>query len=197
MRLAQRTGEADQARVAAQQAQAKAQMAQSETNDAMRQTQIAQDDAALAQQKTRDAQARAAQLETQLNELAAKKTERGIIITLGDVLFGTDLARLTAEGMYATQKLALLLQQNPQRNVLIEGYTDSVGAADYNQALSERRANAVRGALLEQGVAAERIAMRGYGESYPVAANETTADRQLNRRVEIVVSDDSGRTISR
>jgi outer membrane protein OmpA-like peptidoglycan-associated protein len=204
MRLAQRTAEADQAKVtaqqaqlAAQQAQAKAQMAQSETSEALRQTQLAQDDAALAQQKTREAQARTAALETQLNDLAAKKTERGLIITLGDVLFGTDLSRLTSEGMNATQKLAMVLQQNPQRRVLIEGYTDSTGAADYNQALSERRANAVRSALLEQGVAAERIAIRGYGESYPVAANETAANRQLNRRVEIVVSDDSGRTIGR
>jgi outer membrane protein OmpA-like peptidoglycan-associated protein len=204
MRLAQRTAEADQAKataqqaqLAAQQAQAKAQMAQSETSNAMRQTQMAQDDAALAQQKTREAQARSAALEAQLNDLAAKKTERGLIITLGDVLFGTDLSRLTSEGMHTAQKLAMLLQQNPQRKVLVEGYTDSTGAADYNQALSERRANAVRTALLEQGVAVERIAIRGYGESYPVAANETAANRQLNRRVEIVVSDDSGRTIGR
>jgi outer membrane protein OmpA-like peptidoglycan-associated protein len=99
--------------------------------------------------------------------------------------------------MRTAQKLAMLLQQNPQRTVLIEGFTDSTGTAPHNQDLSERRANAVRSALMAQGVAPERIATRGYGESYPVAANETAANRQLNRRVEIVLSDDSGRTVAR
>ena len=99
--------------------------------------------------------------------------------------------------MHTTQKLATVLQQNPQRTVLIEGFTDSTGTAAHNQELSERRANVVRSALLEQGVAAERISTRGFGESNPIATNETAANRQLNRRVEIVLSDDKGIVIAR
>ncbi|MCM2296983.1 OmpA family protein [Rhodoferax sp.] len=197
MRLDQRTNEANVARMRADNATQAAQLAQSDAAQAQRQAQQAQLDAANAQRQTQEAQAHAAQLEAQLAELAAKKTARGMVITLGDVLFGTDLSRLTADGMRSAQKLAIVLQQNPERNVLIEGFADSTGAADYNQGLSERRASAVRTALLELGVARERIDMRGYGESFPVAANDSAASRQLNRRVEIVLSDDSGKIVAR
>lgn len=183
LRLDQRTNEANQAKMQAEQSKLAEQVAQGETAEAQR--------------KTQEAQAQAAKLEAQLAELAAKKTERGIIITLGDVLFGTDQARLTPDGMRTVQKLADVLQQNPQRTVLIEGFTDSTGAASYNQQLSERRATAVRSALSDLGVTRERIAIRGYGESYPVAANNTNQSRQLNRRVEIVLSDDSGKIAPR
>jgi outer membrane protein OmpA-like peptidoglycan-associated protein len=172
MRLDQRTREADQSRTAAN---------------------IARGDAAYAQQQTRDAQARNANLEAQLAELSAKKTERGMVITLGDVLFATDQARLNPEGQRTVQKLAQVLTQNPQRTVLVEGFTDSTGSSAHNQALSERRADAVQLGLLEQGVARNRIAIHGYGEAHPVAGNESTADRQLNRRVEIVLSEDDGK----
>jgi outer membrane protein OmpA-like peptidoglycan-associated protein len=139
-----------------------------------------------------DVQMRNAQLEAQLADLAAKKTERGIVITLGDVLFGTDLSRLNNDGIATAQKLAKVLQSNLQLKVLVEGFADSTGATAYNQTLSERRAGAVQSALLDMGVARDRVAMRGYGETYPVAANDTAANRQLNRRVEIVLSDDTG-----
>lgn len=197
MRLDQRTNEANVARMRADKATQAAQLAQSDAAQAQRQAQQAQLDAANAQRQTQEAQARSAQLEAQLADLAAKKTARGMVITLGDVLFGTDLSRLTADGMRSAQKLANVLQQNPQRNVLIEGFADSTGAADYNQGLSERRASAVRAALLEMGVVSERIDMRGYGESFPVATNDSAASRQLNRRVEIVLSDDSGKVVAR
>lgn len=174
--LAQRTNEADQAKMSAEQSKLAAQVAQGETQEA---------------------QARAAQLEAQLADLAAKKTERGMVITLGDVLFGTDMARLTPNGMRTAQKLADILQQNPQRTVLIEGFTDSTGGAAHNQELSERRAAAVRNALQELGVASERVAIRGYGEAYPVAPNNTAQNRQLNRRVEIVLSDVGGKVAPR
>jgi outer membrane protein OmpA-like peptidoglycan-associated protein len=136
-------------------------------------------------------------LEKQLADLAAKKTERGMVITLGDVLFGTDVARLNPDGMRTAQTLADVLQQNPQRTVLVEGFTDSTGTGPHNQDLSERRASAVGSALQEMGVARERIAIRGYGEAYPVAANNTAQNRQLNRRVEIVLSDVSGKITQR
>ncbi|HSN79499.1 MAG TPA: OmpA family protein, partial [Rhodoferax sp.] len=197
MRLDSRTNEANAAKLSAERATLTAQQAQSDAAAAQRAAQQSQMDAASAQRQTQDAQARNAQLEAQLADLAAKKTARGMVITLGDVLFGTDLSRLTPDGMRSAQKLADVLQQNPQRRVLIEGFADSTGAADYNQALSERRATAVRTALLDMGVARERIEVRGYGESFPVAANDSAGNRQLNRRVEIVLSDDSGKVNAR
>ncbi len=190
MRLAQRTNEADKAKADSQQANQVAQVALDQAALAQRRTEEAQRD-------NRQAQAHAAQLEAQLADLSAKKTERGIVITLGDVLFAVDVARLNADGMRTTQKLADVLQQNPQRTVLIEGYTDSTGTAPHNQELSERRAGAVRSALQEMGVAAGRVSVRGYGQSNPVASNDTQQSRQLNRRVEIVLSDDSGKVSQR
>ena len=197
IRLDQRTNEANIAKNSAAKSLQDAQVAQGEALQAQRQTLQAQGDAAEAQRKTQEVQARAAQLEAQLADLAAKKTERGMVITLGDVLFGTDLARLNQQGMQTAQKLANVLQQNPQRNVLVEGFTDSTGTDSHNQGLSERRAAAVQLALQELGVARERIAIRGYGETHPVAANDSAQNRQLNRRVEIVLSDDKGVVIAR
>lgn len=185
VRLDQRTQQADQARGKAEEAE---RVAQAARDDAARATQQKE----LAQRQTDEANARSAALEAQLAELSAKKTERGLVITLGDVLFGTDLARLNADGMRMTQRLATVLQQNQKRVVLVEGFTDSTGTPGHNQALSERRAGAVRELLLNLGVTGERVAMRGYGQEYPVAANDTASNRQLNRRVEIVLSDERG-----
>jgi outer membrane protein OmpA-like peptidoglycan-associated protein len=190
MRLAQRTNEADKAKADSQQANQVAQAALDEAALAQRRTNEAQ-------RANRDAQAHAAQLEAQLAELSAKKTERGIVITLGDVLFAVDVARLNPDGMRTTQKLADVLQQNPKRTVLIEGYTDSTGTAPHNQELSERRAGAVRTALQDMGVAGGRVTVRGYGQSNPVASNDTQQNRQLNRRVEIVLSGEDGKLSQR
>ena len=186
LRLEQRTVEANQANAAAERAKMDAAAAQNQAAAAQGQT-------AAAEAATREAQARAAQLEAQLADLAAKKTERGMVITIGDVLFGTDKANLTPNGMATVGKLAAVLAQNPQRSVLIEGFTDSTGSLAHNQDLSERRAGSVRDALVQMGVARERVATRGYGPSFPVAGNDTAANRQLNRRVEIVLSDESGK----
>lgn len=183
IRLAQRTNEAEAARASAEKSRMAAEVAQGEAMRAQRQAQ--------------DAQARTAQLESQLAELAAKKTERGILITLGDVLFGTDQARLNADGMNKARNLALVLQQNPTRNVMVEGFTDSTGTAAHNLDLSERRAMAVRDALQEMGVSRERVAVRGYGELYPVAGNDNADSRQMNRRVEIILSDENGKISAR
>lgn len=183
MLLNQRTIEADQARASAENARIA--------------TRIAKGDAAEAQRQTAEAQARTASLEAQLADLAAKKTARGIVITLGDVLFATDQAQLNADGIRTAQKLASVLQQHPQRSVLIEGFTDSTGSTAHNQELSERRAGAVRNVLTDMGVARERVAMRGYGEAFPIAANDTNQSRQLNRRVEIYISDNNGQIAPR
>ncbi len=141
--------------------------------------------------------AQAALLQVQLAALSAKQTERGMVITMGDVLFDANLSNLNSDGMTTAHKLADVLSQNPQRRVLIEGYTDSAGSVDYNQELSERRAQSVRTALQELGIAPDRIAIRGYGKNFPVAPNDNGADRQMNRRVEIVLSDADGKIIAR
>lgn len=183
VRLEARTAEADRAKMDAAQAQQQAADAQRQAADAQRQ-------AAEADAKTREAQARAAQLEALMTDLQAKKTERGLIITIGDVLFATNQAALTPNGQATVRKLADALVQNPNRTVLVEGFADSTGSTAHNQELSERRANSVRAALTQMGVSPERVAMRGYGEAFPVAPNDTASNRALNRRVEIVLSNE-------
>lgn len=191
-RLDLRTREADQASADADRSRQDAQLAKDRAAQSDSQAALARASAADEQRKAMEAEARTASLEAQLADLAAKKTERGLVITLGDVLFGVDQTRLTSDGMRTVQKLASILEKYPERSVLIEGFTDSTGTDAYNQDLSERRATTVRSALQDMGVARERISMRGYGEGYPVAANDTKQNRQLNRRVEIIVSTGEG-----
>ena len=136
--------------------------------------------------------ARAQQLAAQVDDLQAELTKRGLVLTLGDVLFDTGLATLKPGAERTTRALVTFLNENPGRNVLIEGFTDSVGSDESNMGLSQRRADAVRTSLVGQGIASTRIRTRGYGESYPVASNDNAAGRQQNRRVEIVISDPQG-----
>lgn len=136
--------------------------------------------------EARDRQIRV--LETELAELRADRTDRGLVVTLtDDVLFDVDQAELKPGGMQRLARVAEFLRQNPDRNVLIEGHTDSTAPDAYNLALSQRRANAVEDFLITQGVDPTRISAIGYGEQLPIATNETAAGRQANRRVEIVV----------
>jgi outer membrane protein OmpA-like peptidoglycan-associated protein len=171
---------------------AEASKAQQSAEASQRQAEASQQEAAMSQQQAREAEMRTSELETQLKELNAKKTERGLVITLGDVLFDTNKAQLKSGSTRGLQKLADFLKQYPQRKARVEGYTDSTGDADYNQALSDRRANAVRTSLVDMGISNDRISTQGYGEESPVASNDTATGRQLNRRVEIVLSDDNG-----
>ncbi|MDP1667370.1 MAG: OmpA family protein [Methylobacter sp.] len=138
-----------------------------------------------------------AQQAMELQALNAKKTERGMVITLNDVLFSTNKSQLASGGIRNVQKLADFLTQYPQQKVLVEGYTDSIGSDSFNQELSDRRAYAVRTALTDMAISSDRIAARGYGEAFPVAGNETAASRQLNRRVEIILSDENGNIVPR
>lgn len=180
VQLEARTAEADRAKRDAAAAQAQAQAAQAQ--------------AAAAQQQAAQQSERAARLEALLVELHAQKTERGMVVTIGDVLFATDRAELNANGMANVRKLAEIMMQNPDRTVMVEGFTDSTGSAAHNKDLSERRAASVAQALASLGVPRERIGTRGYGEAFPVASNDTASNRQLNRRVEIVLSNE-GATI--
>ncbi len=129
-------------------------------------------------------------LQQQLAELHAKQTKRGLVLTLGDVLFETNKADLLPGAMRSIDKLAAFLKSYPNRKVLIEGHTDSRGSEAYNLKLSQKRANAVKEALIERGIDPSRIIAKGYGEAYPVASNLTAAGRQQNRRVEIVILDE-------
>lgn len=140
---------------------------------------------------------RAEQLQRELGELKAQQTERGLVLTLSDVLFEFDKATLKPGAQRTMDKLNEFLQEYPNRTVLIEGFTDSVGSETYNLGLSQRRAEAVKDALLMRGIQSDRIMTRGYGEQYPVANNDSAAGRQLNRRVEIVLSDESGQIPTR
>ncbi len=128
------------------------------------------------------------QLKRQIAELNAKQTERGLVITLGDVLFQTDKSQLKGAAANNLDKLVAFLNSNPDRNVLIEGHTDNVGSDDYNRSLSQRRAESVRSYLLSRGIAANRIDASGKGESSPVASNNDATGRQMNRRVEVIIA---------
>jgi len=176
---------------------AEANKAQQSAVASQRQAEASQHEAATSQLQARDAEMRTGLLETQLKELNAKKTERGLVITLGDVLFDTNKAQLKSGGTRSLQKLADFLKQYPQRKAQVEGYTDSTGSADYNLELSDRRANAVRSSLVGMGIGNDRITTHGYGQESPVASNDTADGRQLNRRVEIVLSDETGAVSSR
>ncbi len=136
--------------------------------------------------------ARSQVLIDQLKALNAQKTERGIMMTLGDVLFSTNKAQLKSGGIRNLQKLVDFMNQYPQYKVSIEGHTDSQGNDEYNQQLSEQRASAVETTMMNMSIASDRIAMLGYGESFPVASNDNVGGRQLNRRVEIILSDENG-----
>ena len=128
-----------------------------------------------------------AKVEALEKELQAVKTERGTVVTLGDVLFATGRAELQPGAMLTIDRLANFLAEYPKKTVLIEGHTDSAGSESYNQYLSERRAMAVRTALVQANVDPARISTVGYGEMRPIATNDTDAGRLKNRRVEIVI----------
>lgn len=124
----------------------------------------------------------------ELAALNAKPTDRGMVITLGDVLFDTGRSELKAGATSNLSKLAAFLNQYQERTVAIEGHTDSVGTEEYNVDLSQRRADAVKSYLVNQGVNSMRITTAGKGEDAPVADNTTAAGRQQNRRVEVIIS---------
>ena len=204
LQLDARTNEADQAKQQAAMAQQQAAMAQQSVEQKNAELVAKTAEADVARQQAANAQASAEQdkaslaaLQAQMDELHAKKTARGMVITLGDVLFDSGKATLKSGGERDVQRLADFMQRYPERKVLIEGYTDSTGGSSYNQTLSEQRASAVSNALINLGVSADRVSTKGYGKAYPVASNNNVAGRQLNRRVEIVLSDDKGNTTAR
>ena len=154
-----------------------------------RAAELARDDAYMARTDAERAMLELESTRARLAELEAKQTERGLVVTLGDVLFEVDRAELKPG---ATQRLANLvdvLRENPASTIAIEGHTDSTGGHAYNVSLSQRRADSVKSYLATQGIDATRITTRGMGPDYPVASNADAAGRQQNRRVEVVIQD--------
>jgi outer membrane protein OmpA-like peptidoglycan-associated protein len=139
--------------------------------------------------KSADLGSELARLKTQISGLKAEQTERGWVLTLrSDVLFDSSSATLRPGARRAVDNLAQFMDRYPEREIAIEGFTDSVGGQEANRRLSESRAAAVKKALVARGVEPSRIDTRGYGPAFPVASNETPTGRQLNRRVEIVIN---------
>ena len=120
-------------------------------------------------------------------EVKVEQKERGTTVTLEDINFEFGKAELLPGARQTIDPLVELLKKDPKRNILIEGFTDSVGNDQYNLKLSLQRANAVRDAITAKGISSERITTKGYGKLFPVESNETPAGRQKNRRVEIII----------
>jgi outer membrane protein OmpA-like peptidoglycan-associated protein len=150
-----------------------------------------------AQQRAQEAATQAQQLEKELAELNARNTERGLVMTLESTFFDYNSSALKPGAMNKLSPLITFLREHPERNVTIEGYTDSLGSESYNLDLSQRRAETVRDFLIKNGVSPAQVTARGYGENFPVASNNTEAGRQQNRRVEIIVSHGSERVVGR
>jgi outer membrane protein OmpA-like peptidoglycan-associated protein len=181
-RLDARTREADAAKdqVATAQAESAAQRVAAD--------QARSEAATTAQLAAASSAQQAAELQRQIDVLQAKQTDRGLVLTLGDVLFTTGRADLKPGAAGNLDKLVAFLNKYPDRSVTIQGYTDSVGSEDYNQRLSERRADSVKSYLAEQGISSMRLSALGKGRSNPVADNDSAAGRQQNRRVEVIIS---------
>lgn len=167
--LAARTREAENAKAAAANSQALAAVALSQRDQANEET---------------------ARVQAELEALKATPTPRGLVLTLGDVMFDTGRSELKSGGMRKIDQLAQFLTEHSDRRVQIDGFTDSVGSDAYNEELSRRRADAVKAALVSRNVDPARISTEGYGKAYPVASNNDSGGRQLNRRVEVVIGKD-------
>ena len=151
------------------------------------------DDAKIARDQATE---NAARLQAEVDALKAKPTDRGLVLTLGDVLFETGSSTLSPGAGRNMDRLVQFLTDHPERLVQIDGFTDSVGTDSFNQDLSQHRADAVRYQLVSRGISSTRIATQGYGKAYPVASNSESSGRQLNRRVEVVIGADNGTAIA-
>ncbi|GAC1329033.1 MAG: OmpA family protein [Steroidobacteraceae bacterium] len=207
-RLAQlhAAAKADDARVAAGQAERdqimlaarnrEVQNAKSATTEARMAANAALDQRDLATQQRDQAAQEAARLQAEVDQLKATQTPRGLVMTLGDVLFDTGRSELNSGASRKLDQLAQFLSEHKDRRVQIDGFTDSIGSDAYNEELSRRRADAVKSALMVRGIDSSRIGTQGYGKAYPVANNSDSGGRQLNRRVEVVIGGDNGTSIS-
>lgn len=179
--------EAEEARERQQDLARQAEQAREEAAAARELADARAQEAELARREAEALKAEVNDLKSELSNLETRETERGVVVTVGDVLFEVDKADLKAGAIRNLDKLVEFLQSYPERLIRVEGHTDSTGAAEYNLGLSQRRAGSVRDMLLDRGIDPGRITTEGLGEDYPVASNNTESGRQQNRRVEIVL----------
>lgn len=189
-------GEADRNQVLLDARTREAQNATEQARAEQQKAEAAKQEALSAQAQAEQARTEAADMQKQLAELQAKQTERGMVLTLGDVLFDTGQATLKPGAQSVLDRVAGFMAKNDGTKVIIEGHTDSRGSDSYNEELSQRRAQAVSDALAAHGIDRGRVEAVGRGEALPVASNDSAAGRQQNRRVEIVFSDQEGRFAS-
>jgi outer membrane protein OmpA-like peptidoglycan-associated protein len=180
-RLDSRTREADRAK-------SDAMLARAESAEQKLAANSARSDADAALMAANASQQQAAELQRQLEILQAKPTDRGLVLTLGDTLFATGKAELKSGATANLDRITAFLAEYPTRTAAIEGFTDSMGSDDMNQSLSQRRADAVKNYLVNQGVVSSRLSASGRGENAPIADNDTAEGRQQNRRVEVVIN---------
>lgn len=128
-------------------------------------------------------------LTRQLENLQLRKTESGVVVTLGDVLFASGQTSLVEGARSSLEEVVDLLQTEPEKKIRVEGHTDSSGEAEANLELSQQRADAVRQALIDLGVDGDRITSAGMGEDFPIASNEDAAGQARNRRVDVILLD--------
>ncbi|MCK6369942.1 MAG: OmpA family protein [Gammaproteobacteria bacterium] len=157
---------------------------------------VARGEAAAAQALTSYAEQQAEEMQRQIDALQAEATDRGLVLTLADVLFATGKSDVKIGAASNLNKLVGFLNQYPDRKALIEGHTDNVGSASSNEGLSQRRADSVKSYLMQQGIGSERLVASGKGESQPIANNDSTSGRQQNRRVVVVIENPPPSTAS-
>jgi outer membrane protein OmpA-like peptidoglycan-associated protein len=167
-----------------------------EVGSALSARDLAMQKAANADAERDQATQQAAAVQAELDALKAKPTDRGLVLTLGDVLFDTGKADLNPGASRNLDRLVQFLTDHPERRVEIDGYTDNVGTDSFNLDLSQRRADTVRSVLVNRGIDSTRIATRGYGKDFGVASNVDSGGRQLNRRVEIVIGGTDGAPVA-
>ena len=167
------------------------------THEAQRAEQAAQNEAREASAAREQAETQQGELQAERQQLAglkARETERGLELDIAsDLLFDTGSATLKPGATLQLDRLADFMRANPRTRIIVEGYTDSRGSESFNQRLSQQRAQAVADSLTAQGIAQDRIQAVGRGKNFPVASNSTPTGRQENRRVDVVLSDMSGR----
>ena len=169
--------------------------AQDEAQRMSKRAKLAEREAEEARERAKEMSAKAKKMAATLTDISATDTERGLVITMGSILFELNESELKSSSKTTVAKIADFLNQYPERDVLVEGFTDSTGSSDYNQTLSDKRAKAVTALLAGNGIDQNRLNAVGYGESYPAATNDTSLGRQKNRRVEIVVAHTDNRAV--